>query len=387
MSAGSSAPPGPDPASQTPPPRGAGPPGHERRELLGDTLEEITTALATIGEPPYRARQIFGWIYARREADFSRMSDLPAALRLRLAAEFRIERPRLLQTEESSDGTRKHLLEVAGGRIESVLIPERSRATFCISSQIGCALDCGFCLTARMGFRRHLTAGEIVSQVMILLDDPAAESRPVNVLFMGMGEPLHNYEPVLRAFRLLTDPSGVGIPQRRITLSTAGLVPGIRRLAQEPQRPRLAISLNAANDELRSRLMPINRRHPIGELLDAAASYPLAPRERISFEYVLLEGVNASVEDARSLRKLLRRRGLRPKVNLIPFNPGGGIPHRAPSPEEVRRFRDAILASGIPCSIRRNRGREISAACGQLAALPGGRSGEIDPAPPPSLER
>lgn len=381
MSAGSPHATGPDPASQAPPP------GRERRELIGDTLEEIAKALAAIGEPRYRARQLFGWIYARREVDFSRMSDLPAPLRLRLAGEFRIDRPRVLETRESSDRTRKYLLDVAGGRVESVLIPERSRSTFCVSSQIGCALDCGFCLTARIGFQRHLTAGEIVSQVLLLQDDPAATGRPVNVLFMGMGEPLLNYKAVLRAFRLLVDPSGIGIPRRRITLSTAGLVPGIRRLAREPQRPRLAISLNAANDELRSRLMPINRRYPIGELLDAAAAYPLAPRERVSFEYVLLEGVNASAEDARSLRKLLRRRGLRPKVNLIPFNPGGEIPHRAPSAEGVRRFRDAILEAGIPCSIRRNRGREISAACGQLAALPCGAGRERDPGPPSSRGR
>ncbi len=383
MNAGSPPSPGKDPASHAPPRGRGGPPGPERRELIGKTSEEIAAALEAIGEPPYRARQLFGWIYARREIDFSRMSDLPAALRLRLAGEFRIGRPRVLETRESSDRTRKYLLEVAGGRFESVLIPEPSRATFCVSSQIGCALDCGFCVTARIGFRRHLTAGEIVSQVLILLDDPAAAGRPVNVLFMGMGEPLHNYREVLRAFRLLVDPFGLGIPRRRITLSTAGLVPGIRRLAREPQRPRLAISLNAANDELRSRLMPINRKYPIGDLLDAAAAYPLAPRERVSFEYVLLEGVNASLEDARSLRRLLRIRGLRPKVNLIPFNPGGGIPHRAPSPEEVRRFREAILEAGIPCSIRRNRGREISAACGQLAALPGGAGGEGDPGPPP----
>jgi 23S rRNA (adenine2503-C2)-methyltransferase len=333
------------------------------------TRDEIAAAMTTLGEPAYRARQIHDWIYAKRASSFDRMTNLPAPLRTRLAETFDLGRLKVAGVEASTDGTRKYLLDVKGGRIESVLIPEPSRNTFCISSQVGCALDCAFCLTARMGFGRHLKAGEIVSQVLLMLGEREADGLPVNIVFMGMGEPLHNYEEVMRAFRILTARDGVGISGRRVTVSTAGLVPGIRRLAEEEVRPRLAISLNGTTDEIRSRIMPINRKYPLRELLDAAAAFPLPPRGRLTFEYVMLEGINCSTEDARRLPALVKRHHLSVKVNLIPFNPGGEIGFSSPPIEAVRRFRDRLLAAGLPCSIRKNRGRDISAACGQLVGL------------------
>jgi 23S rRNA (adenine2503-C2)-methyltransferase len=360
-----------DPARSEAASLGASTGSPERTALVGMSIEEIARALGDWEEPPYRARQLYEWVYARRAREFARMSSLPAPLRNRLAASFHLLRPAILGVQASSDGTRKHLLGVKGGRLEAVTIPEPSRVTFCISSQIGCALDCRFCLTAQMGFGRHLNPGEIIAQVLLLLDDPGIGGRPVNIVFMGMGEPLHNYEAVMRAFRILADPSGIGIPRRRITLSTAGVVPAIRRLAKEAVRPRLAISLNAATDELRSRIMPIGRKYPLVDLMDAAASFPLPPRERLTFEYVLLDGINASPSDADRLAGLFRRYRIRAKVNLIPFNPGGGLPYEAPSKERCGTFRDTLLASGIPCSIRANRGRDISAACGQLAVVEG----------------
>ena len=353
-------------------PHDLGPPS--RPSLLGMTRDEITAALTAIAEPAYRGRQVYDWIYRRRAAAFSSMTNLPAPLRACLARAYQLDRPEVVRVQVSSDGTKKLLLGVAGGRIESVLMPEPSRVTFCISSQMGCALDCGFCLTAQMGFVRHLEAGEIVAQVLLMLGEREIGDRRVNVVFMGMGEPLHSYDEVIRAFRLLSDPQGMGIPRRRITISTAGIVPGIRRLAKEADRPRLAISLNATTDEIRSRIMPINRKHPLAELLDTAASFPLAPRERLTFEYVMLGGVSASPEDAKRLVALIRKHHLRAKVNLIPFNPGGGLGFQSTPMEEIRSFRDRLLAAGVPCSIRQNRGGDISAACGQLAVLadPGG---------------
>jgi 23S rRNA (adenine2503-C2)-methyltransferase len=230
-----------------------------------------------------------------------------------------------------------------------------------------------------MGFGRHLTAGEIISQALVMLDDPGIGGRPVNIVFMGMGEPLHNYEAVMRAFRLLSDSSGVGIPRRRITLSTAGLVPAIRRLAGEKIHPRLAISLNATTDEIRSRLMPVNRRYPLEELMDAAGSFPLPGRERLTFEYVLLRGINDSAADAARLVRLCRRHRIRAKVNLIPFNHGGDLAFEAPAREVCEAFQGTLLSAGIPCSIRKNRGREISAACGQLAVVAGPRASDNGP--------
>ena len=335
-------------------------------------LPELTRLLSAAGGRPFHARQVYRWIYARRATGFDVMSDLPRETRGLLSAGHRIERPAIRTVQQSSDGTRKYLLTApSGGEVESVFIPEPSRITFCISPQIGCALDCRFCLTAQLGLVRHLAAGEIVGQVLALLEDNQQRigDRPVNLVMMGMGEALHNYDQALAAVRLLADPQGVNIPRRRITLSTAGLAPAIVRLGEEPVRPRLAVSLNATTDAIRSRLMPINRKYPLDALLDACGRFPLAPRERLTFEYVLLRGINDTPHDPRRLAALMRRHRIRAKVNLIPFNAGGPLEFEEPAPETVRRFRDDLLSLGVPASIRKNRGRDISAACGQLALV------------------
>lgn len=326
--------------------------------------------MAAAGEPKFRARQIYRWLYARRADDLGAMTDLPLALRETLAARYRLGLPAIEQVVRSEDGTRKYLLGTpGGGAAEAVFIPDDRRVTFCISPQIGCALDCRFCHTATIGLVRNLSAGEIVGQALTLLTDNRERiaERHVNVVMMGMGEALHNYDASIAAVRLLADPSGVGLPRRRITLSTAGLVPAILKLAGEPVRPRLAISLNATTDEVRTRIMPINRRHPIGELMAACARFPLAPGERLTFEYVLLAGVNDAPADPPRLAALLNRHQLKAKVNLIPFNQGSGLPYQEPSADLVRQFRDDLLSLGVPVSVRRNRGRDIAAACGQLA--------------------
>ncbi|MBI3449095.1 MAG: 23S rRNA (adenine(2503)-C(2))-methyltransferase RlmN [Acidobacteria bacterium] len=349
--------------------RRAEPSAPRRPSLIGRSLEEIEATLASLGEPAYRGRQIYSWIYARRALTFDEMTNIPASLRARLAGSFDIGRAAVARVEASADGTRKFLLQVQGARVEAVYIPEPRRITFCLSSQAGCALDCSFCLTAKLGLVRHLKAGEIVSQALQLLDERGDDPRPVNVVFMGMGEPLHNYDEVMKAFRVLAGAGGVGISAKRITLSTAGMVPAIRRLAAEALRPKLAISLNATTDEIRSRIMPINRKHPIDELLAATAEFPLAPRERVTFEYVMLDGINATLDDAARLAALVRKHRLRAKVNLIPWNPGEGFEYRAPDMGLVKEFRDTLIEAGVPCSIRKNRGRDISAACGQLALV------------------
>jgi len=346
-------------------------------EILGLELPALTEAMARMGEKPFRARQIHHWIYGRGATTFEEMTDLSEALRRRLAAEYHLERPRIAREQISADGTRKYLFAPrGGGQVEAVFMPEERRVTFCISPQIGCALDCAFCVTAQMGLTRNLTAGEIVGQALALRDENRQHiaGRPINIVMMGMGEALHNYDASLAAVRLLADPQGVGIPLRRITLSTAGWAAGIRKLAGEKVRPRLAISLNATTAAVRSKLMPVNRRYPIDDLLDACRAIPLGPRERLTFEYVLLHGINDAPEDPVRLAALARRHELKVKVNLIPFNPGGGLPYIEPPAETVKRFRAELIARGIPASVRVNRGRDIDAACGQLALTSGGPS-------------
>jgi len=338
--------------------------------LLGAELPELERIVSSLGDRPLHARQIYGWIYARRARSFQQMTDLPAALRARLEASCSLAYPRMLRVDAARDGTRKYLLEPAGGgQVEAVFIPEARRITFCLSPQIGCALDCRFCHTALLGLTRHLAAGEIVGQALVLLEDNERriDRLPVNVVMMGMGEALHNYDQTLAAIRILSDARGVGIPIRRITLSTAGLAPAIRRLAAEPVRPRLAVSLNATTDEVRSSLMPINRRHPIADLMAACADWPLSSRERITFEYVMLGGVNDTARDARRLASLINRHRLKAKVNLIPFNAGSGLPFAEPPAATVKAFQKDLLSHGVSVSVRANRGRDIAAACGQLA--------------------
>jgi 23S rRNA (adenine2503-C2)-methyltransferase len=336
------------------------------RNLHGTGSEELAALMVELGVEPYRGRQIFRAIHGEGASRFEEITTLPAALRDRLAGSFVIDRPEVASRSESGDGTVKFLLDLPGGsRVEAVAIPDRGRWTFCLSSQVGCALGCTFCMTARLGLERNLSAGEIVGQLELLCREVGAEPRLSRIVLMGMGEPLHNYEAVLAAVRILGDPQGAGLSPRRITLSTVGLVPEIRRLAGEPDPPRLAVSLNATTDEIRAELMPVARRYPLAELLEAARHFAAGHRDRVTFEYVLLAGVNDSDADARRLVRLVH--GVRAKVNLIPFNPTSSLPYERPSDGRVRAFRDLLLARGVPASVRRSRGRDVEGACGQLA--------------------
>lgn len=339
---------------------------YDMLELKGLSLEEMERLVVDHGEPAYRGRQLFHWIYGRGASTFAEMTDLPVALRARLAERASIGALVPLGREVSQDGTRKYLFGCADGRaIETVLIPDEGRLTACLSTQVGCALACAFCLTGKMGFIRHLQPGEIVDQVLSLRRDLQPGERIGNLVLMGMGEPLHNYDATVKALAILTHPLGLAYPLRRITLSTVGLVPEIVRLGQSGLDVNLAVSLHAANDELRDRLVPINRRYPLKELMAALRAYPLPPRRRLTFEYALIDGVNDRPEDARELVRLLR--GLRCKVNLLPLNEAPAIPFRRPSQERVEAFQRILKSSGILATIRESRGLDISAACGLLA--------------------
>jgi 23S rRNA (adenine2503-C2)-methyltransferase len=334
--------------------------------LYGCDRELIGQAIATLTERRFHADQIFHWMYGRQATSFDAMSDLPAPLRRAIGTSFCIAWPEAKLAGVSADGSRKYLLRLEDGReVEAVHMVHGARITFCISSQVGCALDCRFCLTGTMGLVRQLTPGEIAGQVAVLARDNKVDLRTVRIVFMGMGEPLHNYDAVMAAFRILVDARGFGVQARRVTLSTVGLVPGIERLGREHPRPRLAISLTAANDSLRERLVPVNRKYNLEALLRVCRAFPLRPRERITFEYILLAGVNDTVRDAEQVAACLR--GLRAKVNVIPYNETGVGGFRTPAEGIAARFRDALLSHGIPASIRWSKGRDIGAACGQLA--------------------
>ncbi len=351
------------------------------QELLGKSAEELREWTAVLGEPAYRGAQIYHALYAERRYDFAAMSNLPAALRARLQQEAYIGLPRIVRRYYSSDGSVRYLLALESGdqpatQIETVFMPEENRQTICISTQAGCAVDCHFCLTAQLGLVRNLTAGEIIGQVLVALGDNRAKLLPqTNVVLMGQGEPLLNYEPVMAAVRLLLDPSGIALSPKHVTLSTSGIVPGIERLAQEKVRPKLAVSLNASSDEQRDSIMPINRKYPLAVLLDACRCYPLRPWEKLTFEYVLLGGFNDAPEDARRVVKLLAH--LRAKVNLIPWNPGE-LPYAPPDPARTEEFRRTLAEKGLPTFVRYSRGQDIMAACGQLALL---ETTQISPAP------
>ncbi|NTU60590.1 MAG: 23S rRNA (adenine(2503)-C(2))-methyltransferase RlmN, partial [Deltaproteobacteria bacterium] len=314
------------------------------------------------------------WVYKRGVWEFDAMTDLGRAFRETLRRAARLELPRVAAEQRSEDGTRKLVLALADGElVETVLIPDDDRLTQCVSSQAGCAMACAFCRTGEGGLRRNLSAGEIVAQVLLGQSLLEPGGRVTNVVFMGMGEPLHNLDAVVRAFRILSSDHGLNITRRRLTVSTCGLVEGIRRLPED-LLPSLAVSLNATTDEVRSRLMPVNRRHPIAELLGALEARRLPPRERYTIEYVLLGGVNDSPADAKRLVALLS--SLRCKVNLIPYNPQGGDEFRAPDPERVEGFRTYLLSKGFTAVVRKSRGRDILAACGQLRAEELGRPAE-----------
>jgi 23S rRNA (adenine2503-C2)-methyltransferase len=341
--------------------------------IVGLSLQEIESHLQELGEPRYRARQVFSGIYRRRLQSWSQFSDLAKKLRAQLQERFAVAYPSLEKSFQSVDGTRRYLFDVGPDqRVESVFIPEERRDTFCISTQVGCAVECLFCVTGKLKMRRNLTAGEVVGQVLALQADRGTEPKRLNVVIMGMGEPLHNYDNVMKAIRLMTDPDGVSISPRRITLSTSGVVPKIKALAMEPVIPNLAISLNATTDAVRDVLIPINRKWNIEALLQACREFPLEKRRRITFEYVLIGGMNDSPEDARRLVWLLR--GLKQKVNLIPLNADPWIPLEAPNEERVLRFQQILVENHLTAYIRRPRGDDISAACGLLAGREGART-------------
>lgn len=328
-------------------------------------VADLERALEALGEPRFHARQIFRWIYRRGVTDFALMSDLSLDLRARLAGAFTIDTPAIVRTERSEDGTVKLLLRLTDGRqIESVFIPETPAMTFCVSTQVGCAMKCGFCLTGRMGIDRNLTAGEIAGQVRVLARELGMLDARFNIVLMGMGEPLHNYDATMKALRILADEQGFAMSARRITLSTVGVLPALERLATEPVMPNLAISLHATTEEQRDLLVPINRKYGLKELLDACRRFPLKRRERITFEYVLLNEVNDTPEDARRLVRLLS--GIKGKVNLLPLNEAAGIPFQRPGDDRVNHFARILAEHGVTVSVRRSRGRDIRAACGQL---------------------
>jgi 23S rRNA (adenine2503-C2)-methyltransferase len=351
-------------------------------QLTGLTQPELISFVETLGEPAYRGRQLFAALQHRRLRSFDEMTDLPKELRVRLKESTQPATLKIESQYVSSDGTRRYLMKTHDGLpVETVFIPEERRDTICFSSQSGCPLQCTFCLTAKLGLLRSLTAGEIVEQIVIALNDAYGTGvkppRGTNLVAMGAGEPLLNLDALLKALRVMADPNGLHIVPNRVTVSTAGVVPRILDLAQISDRPHLAISLAAPTDELRNELMPINKRWPIEELLSACKVFEksLKPGERLTFEYVMLDGVNDSVEQARQLANLLNRNYIKAKVNLIPHNPADPLPYQ-PSPEEtVERFKDILESKGIHTYVRRPRGRDIFAACGQLAARQSALSG------------
>lgn len=374
-------------------------PSSTHNSLLGLTLQELTNLVLESNQPAYRAQQLFDALYRQRTEDLDQISTLPREYRTRLGEQgWGVGMPKITQKFESRDGTVRYLVEMVDGEtVETVWMPEGDdgesgdgseagdeiesgtaaatwrRATICVSSQVGCAVNCRFCLTALLGVKRNLEAGEIVGQVAAVLREQGVEppTQRVNLVFMGMGEPFLNYENFMKAVRLLVE--GVGIPESRMTVSTAGIVPRIHDFGRESVRPKLAISLNGSNDELRSAVMPLNRKWNLRDLMKAAREFPLRTRERLTFEYVLLAGVNDAPEQAREVAELVR--GVRAKINLIALNPGPELSYRTPEQERVFEFQRILVASGIPAFIRRPRGRDIFAACGQLK-----RTVEVGPA-------
>lgn len=344
----------------------------ERVNLLGLTRVQLTAFFADIGEKPFRAQQVMKWIHHHGVLDFEQMTNLSKDLRTRLAAVAEVRAPEVVSCHDSVDGTRKWLVRsIEGGLIETVLIPEGGRATLCVSSQVGCSLDCSFCSTGKQGFERDLTAADIIGQVWLAIDSYGAfatgSDRVVtNVVMMGMGEPLLNFEPVVAAMDLMMDDLGYGISKRRVTLSTSGVVPALDRLA-EVSSVSLAVSLHAPNDELRNQLVPINRKYPIAQLLESCRRYLAAQNDKkrvVTVEYTLIAGVNDQVEHAQELVVLLKTFPC--KINLIPFNAFDGSSYQRPSGNAVSRFWQVLIDAGFIVTIRTTRGDDISAACGQL---------------------
>jgi 23S rRNA (adenine2503-C2)-methyltransferase len=348
------------------------PPG--ATDAIGLTPDELEALVRDAGQPAYRGRQLFRWVQFRRATTLDAMTDVPRGLRETLAERLVIGRPEVARIQRAADGTRKFLLRLADGEeVESVLIPDDDRLTACISTQVGCPLACRFCLTGLMGIRRNLRAAEIVGEVLLLQDRLEPGERISNIVLMGMGEPLLNFPEVERALTILCDTQGAAFSPRRITLSTAGHAPGIRRLGASDLGVNLAVSLSATTDAVRDKIMPINRRWPIDALLAACRTYPLPGRRRLTFEYVMLGGVNDFLEDARRLTALLK--GIRCKINLIPFNATPDLPDRPSSRRQIEAFQATLNAAGLTATIRESRGAEISAACGMLRAEQGREAG------------
>jgi len=366
-------------------------------ELLGKSKEELRAFCVGLGEPAFRGAQIYHALYSERKFDVAQITNLPVALRARLAKEARVTLPEARQRFVSADGSVRYLFGLGSeekdkklnaenterteknsrerisplaksASVEAVFMPSEERQTICISTQAGCAVDCHFCLTAQLGLIRNLAAGEILAQVLLPLEEHKGQLAPqTNIVLMGQGEPLLNFEAVMAAVRIMLDTEGMGISPKHMTLSTSGIVPGIERLAQEKVRPKLAISLNASNDEQRDALMPINKKYPLAALVQACKAYPLRAWEHLTFEYVMLGGLNDAAEDARRVVRLLAP--LKSvKVNLIPWNPGE-LPYRESSPERIEEFRRILVDRGVPTFVRYSRGRDVMAACGQLALL------------------
>ncbi|MCX8116467.1 MAG: 23S rRNA (adenine(2503)-C(2))-methyltransferase RlmN [Desulfobacterota bacterium] len=337
----------------------------EKIDLKNLSPSDLEGLVATYGKERYRATQILKWLYHHGIRSLEGMTNLSKTLRHALGQRSFISSLHPLHVEESRDGTKKFLFQLEDGhRIESVLIPDQRRLTLCISTQVGCAMGCRFCLTGRMGFKRNLTTAEMVNQILAVKETLPEKTALTNIVLMGMGEPLANYENTLKAIRLMTHPEAFNYSSRRVTLSTVGLIPELERLSHEEVRFRLALSLNATDEETRSRLMPINRRHPLSKVLELCRRFPLPPRARITFEYVLIRGENDSIQDAKRLVKLLK--GIPSKVNLIPLNEAPGIPFKRPSEETLEGFQKVLLESGLTAIVRKSKGSDISAACGQL---------------------
>ncbi len=328
------------------------------------TLPELTAWVRAQGEAPYRARQIFHALYQREISSWDKLTQLPLALRDRLASQFSLQRVSPVERQNSSDGTVKWLSRLTDDQfLETVLIPAKARQTVCVSTQVGCAYACAFCASGQDGLKRNLTPSEIVQQIL-LVNGALKPKRVTHVVFMGMGEPLANYENALKAIRILNDPEGLHIGARKITLSTVGLVPMIERLAKEGLQLELSISLHAPNDLLRGKLMPVNRKHPLSQLIPAAKAYLASTKRLITFEYILIDHVNDSLEQARELVELLK--GLKAKVNLIPCHPTPGTPWTRPPMARMLAFERFLRHHRIPCTLRRSRGLDIEGACGQL---------------------
>lgn len=346
-------------------------------ELLGKSREELRTLCVELGEPAYRGDQIYRALYAEKNFALASISNLPAAFRQKLLQSTTIALPSVKRRYHSQDGSVRYLLALEAGSdqqgparkpasVEAVFMPSEGRQTICISTQAGCAVDCQFCMTAQLGLIRNLTPGEILAQVLLpLTEHKDTLTSQTNVVLMGQGEPLLNYDNVMAAMQILLDQAGIGLAPKHVTLSTSGIVPGIEKLAKEPRRPKLAISLNASSDAQRDVLMPVNKKYPLSKLLAACRNFPRGSREYVTFEYVLLGGVNDTAEDARRVARLMSDLG-RVKVNLIPWNPGS-LPYREPSGQSIETFHKILLERGIPAFTRYSRGRDVMAACGQLS--------------------